>query len=267
MLCWLLNDSESILHLTRNWYKYVSKSWLLWLLYFKGKTLTSSGKTKHMPDGMINTTPPPPKYHFIKYSITISNFIRFVSLGYRVNDAKAAKLADLKHFFCLCLDINQLINILKAWGKYSEGDSVNKWPLDKKKVNFSIKAKQSIHNHMLTLHLNCDAWEAELWAQQVSYISEDGLCISFFLWGHKTKLSISRVPGKRQREASVLDVRRPTCSHMHGQQSVRHVKAPHVQTVNIRYSTDSQQLRSHAVHTDVPRSSCTERTFSPTNTS
>lgn len=108
------------------------------------------------------------------------------------------------------------------------------------------------------LHLNRDAWEAELWAQQVSDISEDGPCISFLLWGHKMKLSISRAPVKRQRDASVLDVLRPTCGHVRGQQSVRRVKAPHVQTVNVRYSTDRQQLRSHAVNTDVPRSSCTE---------
>lgn len=38
-----------------------------------------------------------------------------------------------------------------------------------------------------TLHLNCDAWEAELWVQQLGYIGEHDLCISFFLWGNKTE--------------------------------------------------------------------------------
>lgn len=105
-----------------------------------------------------------------------------------------------------------------------------------------------------TLHLNSDGWEAELWVQELCCVGEHRLCIGFFLWANRTC---------RQTQAlSVSDVcchaRRPTCSHVDGQQWLPHVEAPNVQTVNIGDSSDRQQLLSHDVDTNTPRSSCME---------
>lgn len=55
-----------------------------------------------------------------------------------------------------------------------------------------------------------------------------------------------------------MGARGPTCGHVDGEQRLRRVEAPNVQTVDVRDSADRQQLLSHAVGTGVPRSSCTE---------
>lgn len=65
-----------------------------------------------------------------------------------------------------------------------------------------------------------------------------------------------------QTQAFLLAVRRrphqPTRSHVHGQQRLRRVEAPNVQAVNVRDSSDGQQLLSHAVDANLPRGSCRE---------